>query len=186
MAKTNVIFMGIAIMAALVVAAVMVRPDAKKATQPAVAAAPDNGIWQPHWNVLPDNAKKAKPELAPTFAFAEEGFRGSPIPSNDRERKKTKKLQEDFAQSFQNEPTCLGMTLKLGNSEATDFDLQVFDGVYGRKGSYQWILYRMDTSGVAGTGEASGVDTKSGLDEAVKSVCSVIHHAITPQGGRVE
>jgi hypothetical protein len=162
-----------------------------------VSDAPSNGAeaatkhepdtsWRPKWDIMPDKSRKEKSILTPTVSFADPGFRGSPVPQNEREKKKATKNQEDFIESFKSESKCFGIALKLKNPGDADFALQVFSGIDGRTGRLQWVLYRMDTVGAAATGEGTGASTKMGRDGMVQSVCSSIHDAVFNQGGSVE
>ena len=123
-----------------------------------------------------DKTRAAKSVLSPTVAFAAPGFRGSPISQNDGERNRG-----DFARAFHNEHECFGITLTLKNPEQADFGLQFFNGIDGRSGQRQWIVYQMDTLGERAHGETTG-----GLSEVVKSVCSTVHDAVTFPGGGIQ
>lgn len=151
-----------------------------------VKQAPGWTSWTPKWNTAPDKSRKEKPILNPTVSFVEQGFRGSPAPQNEREKKQAMKNQEDFVGSFQSQPECFGITLTLKNPKDADFGLQIFKGIDERIGSWQWVLYRMDTLGVTVSGEDSGAGTQIGLDGMVKSVCSSIHNGASNRGGKVE
>jgi hypothetical protein len=142
--------------------------------------------WRPNWETTPDKSKRAKSLLSPTVSFADPGFRGSPVPQNEREKKQELKNRGDFVQSFQSEPECFGITLMVKNPGNADFGLQVFNGIDERTGRWQWVVYRMDTLGATETGEATGAGTRMGLDATVKSVCSSIHGVVFYRGGRVE
>jgi hypothetical protein len=141
--------------------------------------------WRPKWDTTPDKSRKKKSILNPTVSFVDKGFRGSPMPQNEGEKKQETKHREDFVQSFQKEPECFGITLTLANPKGSDFGLQVFNGIDERTGRWQWVVYRMDTLGARVYGETTGAGTKMGLDAMVKSVCSSIHDAVFYRGGRV-
>ena len=142
--------------------------------------------WRPKWKTMPDKTKKEKSVLNPTASFVDQGFGGSPVPRNERERKEEMKNRADFVHSFEKAHECFGITLKLKNPVDTDFGLQIFNGIDGRTGKWQWILYRMDTFQVRAYGETTGAGTPMGTDAMVKSVCSSLHDAVSLQGGRVE
>jgi hypothetical protein len=138
--------------------------------------------WAPKWDTGPDKSRKEKSVLRPTVSFADLGFRGRPVPQNETEKKQAVKIQESFVESFRKEPQCFGITLRLKNAEEADFRLQVFEGIDGRTGRWQWILYRMDTLGEKAHGEGTG----EGPNAIVKSVCSTIRDDAFSQGGSVE
>jgi hypothetical protein len=142
--------------------------------------------WHPKWDTTADKSRKEQPILRPIVSFVDQGFRGSPLPHNESDKKKEIKNREDFVRSFQSEPGCFGITLRPTNPKGADFGLQVFNGIDERTGRWQWVLYRMDTLGATANGEDTGAGTKMGLDEMVKSVCSSIHDSVFYRGGRVE
>ncbi len=142
--------------------------------------------WRPNWETTPDNSKKEKSVLSPTVSFADPGFRGSPVPQNEREKKQELRNRGDFVQSFQSEPECFGITLMVKNPRNADFGLQVFKGIDGRTNRWEWVLYRMDTFRAMASGEATGAGKGMGPDAMVKSVCSSIHEAVFFRGGKVE
>lgn len=104
------------------------------------------------------------------------------MPQNETEKEQETRDRATFAESFQKEPQCFGITLKLGNPKDADFGLQIFKGIDGRTGRWQWVLYRMDTLGANVNGEATAV-SPNGM---VTSVCSSIHDVVFPSGGIVE
>jgi hypothetical protein len=142
--------------------------------------------WRPKWITTPDKIKNEKSVLNPTASFVDQSFSGSPVPRNERETKEAMKNREDFVHSFEKARECFGITLKLKNRADIDFGLQIFNGIDGRTGKSQWVLYRMDTGQVRAYGEATGAGTSMGADAVVKSVCSSLHDAVSLQGGRVE
>jgi hypothetical protein len=142
--------------------------------------------WSPKWDTTPDKNRKEKSILNPVVSFADPGFRGSPVPQNEGEKKQEMKNREDFVHSFLSEPECFGITLTLVNPKGADFGLQIFKGIDARTGRWQWVLYRMDTLGETANGEATGAGTQVGMDGMVQSVCSSIHSAVSDRGGRVE
>jgi hypothetical protein len=142
--------------------------------------------WSPKWDTSPDKGRQEKSILNPIASFADPGFRGSPVPQNEEGKKKEMKNREDFLRSFRSERECFGITLRATNPKDSDFSLQVFNGIDGRTGRLQWVLYRMDTLGLKANGETTGAGTPMGIDSVAKSVCSVIHDAVSEQGGRVE
>ena len=139
--------------------------------------------WRPSWNTAPEKGKSPKSILVPTVSFVDQGFRGSP----SREQGKwVKDSQQKFIEAFRKNHECFGVTLALTNPAKSDFGLQYFEGIDGRTGRYQWVLYRMDTLGAVASGEGTGVQTTSGLDGAAQSVCSSIRNTLNHQGGKVE
>jgi len=146
---------------------------------------PDQTVWQPKWDTKPEKEKTAKPLLTPTLAFVDEGFRGSPMPQAQSEKLQQSKTREDFAQAFRDERACFGVTLILNNSRTADLGIQVFEGIDGRTGRWQWILYRMDTLGAVASGEVTSGQERR-LDLTVGAVCNSVHDAVTHSGGTVE
>ena len=142
--------------------------------------------WQPSWNTMAEKGKQEKTTLIPVVTFADDGFRGSPLPKNGTEKNQAANYREDFVHTFQNEHDCFGITLTLKDPKAADFALQVFNGIDGRTGSLQWVLYRTDTLRASSWGESTGAGTKMGMDGVVHSVCTSVHNSISSQGGRVE
>jgi membrane associated rhomboid family serine protease len=136
--------------------------------------------WRPEWDTDADKNRKVKPVLSPTVSFADEGFRGSPMPQSAIEREQERKNREIFVNSFQSEPQCHGITLKHKKPGEADFGLQVFNGIDGRTGYWQYVLYRMDTLGVREWGE-----TTIGPNWVAQSVCSGIRGTLD-RGGSVE
>jgi membrane associated rhomboid family serine protease len=137
--------------------------------------------WEPKWDTNPDKNRKVKSVLTPTVSFAEPGFRGSPAPQNDSEKEQERKSRETFIDSFQSVPQCHGITLKLRKRGDADFALQVFNGIDGRTGRWQYLLYRMDTLGEVERGE-----TTQGPKGVAQSVCSTVLVTAFPRGGSVE
>jgi hypothetical protein len=139
--------------------------------------------WQPKWDTAADKDKKKKPVLRPTVSFVYQGFHGSPTPQNESENEQDTKNRETFAESFEKEPQCFGLIL-MKNPRDADFGLQVFKGIDGRTGRWQWVLYRMDTLGMYASGEATSVSPNGMV--LVQSVCSSIRDAAFSRGGIVE
>lgn len=137
--------------------------------------------WSPKWDTAPDKSRKLKSVLSPTVSFADEGFRGSPIPQNESEKEQERQNQKLFVESFRSNPQCNGITLKLKDPKEADFSLQVFSGIDGRTGRWQYVLYRMDTLGEKEHGEGTG-----GLNGILKSVCPTIREAAFMQGGTIQ
>lgn len=81
--------------------------------------------WSPKWDTAPDKNKKVKSVLSPTVSFADEGFRGSPMPQNQSEKEQERQNQELFVESFRSEHQCNGIALKLKDPKQADFSLQV-------------------------------------------------------------
>jgi hypothetical protein len=101
------------------------------------------------------------------------------MPQSEIEKEQERKNREFFVNSFQSEPQCHGITLKLKRPGEADFGLQIFKGIDGRTGYWQYVLYRMDTLGAREWGEANG------LKEVAQSVCSGIR-GMADRGGSVE
>jgi hypothetical protein len=142
---------------------------------------PVDTSWTPKWDTAPDKNRKVKSALSPTVSFADQGFRGSPVPQNKSAKEQERKDRESFVESFRGEPQCQGITLKLKNPRDADFGLQVFNGIDGRTGRWQYVVYRMDTLERKAHGEATG-----GPNTVAKSVCSTIRETAFTQGGSVE
>jgi hypothetical protein len=134
--------------------------------------------WTPKWTTIPDKSKKEKQQLNPTLAFADAGYGGSPVPANSEDIQS----RESFVKTFKNTPKCFGVTLMQKDRKSADFDLQFFDGIDGRKGNLQFVLYRTDTADRMEWGEATGM---TGLAE---TACSSILNASLPvgTGGKIE
>jgi hypothetical protein len=141
--------------------------------------------WTPKWNVAEDKSRPPKSNLKPIVAFADPGFHGSPAPQDKESKKKEVENREKFASSFEGQPECFGITLARVNPSDADFNLQIFNGIDGHTGRWQWVLYSMDTLGAKASGEATGANTIMGTDAMVKSVCNSIHNSLSQQGGRV-
>jgi hypothetical protein len=156
--------------------------DAPSGTTQAAAKYNPGATWQPKWDTAADKGKKEKSVLSPTVSFVDQGFHGSPMPKNETEKEQETKDRATFAESFQTDPQCFGITLKLKNPKDADLGLQIFKGIDGRTGRWQWVLYRMDTLGVNVNGEA----TAASPNGMVQSVCSSIHDAVFSRGGIVE
>jgi membrane associated rhomboid family serine protease len=139
-----------------------------------------DGSWGPKWDTDADKNRKVKSVLSPTVSFPDQGFHGNPAPQSGIEKEQERKDREIFVNSFRTERQCYGITLKLKNSKEADFGLQVFSGIDGRTGRWQYVLYRMDTLGEIEHGE-----TTVGPNEIAQSVCSAIRGAAN-RGGSVE
>lgn len=142
-----------------------------------------NTAWHPKWETVPDKNKKAKPRLSPTITFTD-AFLGF-VPTLDTGEQK--KLHEQdthqkelFIQAFGRLPECKGVTFIQKNPQAADFDVQIFNGLDGRTGRWQWVLYQTDTTERLAFGEEMDVDPLT------KSVCTALHASVEPTGGRVE
>jgi len=75
---------------------------------------------------------------------------------------------------------CKDVALLRTKPTTADFDLQVFDGLDGRAGRWQWVIYRTDTSERLAFGEVAGIEV------VAKEVCSQIHMRTDLGGGTVE
>ena len=181
----KVVYATLIVLAGLSVSACNHAPNSSDAllsgSEAPVQNTPDTS-WKPKWDTSPDKARQAKSALAPTLAFAEQGFRGSPVPQNDRQKQLERKNREIFSESFEDDPECYGITLKLKKPEDADFALQIFEGIYGRTGRWQYVLYQTDTLGERSRGEISGTGAK-GL---AASVCSTLREVAFAKGGSVE
>jgi len=138
--------------------------------------------WQPKWKTAIDKTKPEKPQRSPTLAFAPKGYGGSPISDGASQKAEDLKSKECFIQNFRETPECFGATLMQTKPEGADFAVQVFHGIYGRTGKWQYLLYHTDTGDRTMWGEA---DTFRGLTE---SVCSSVLHDSLPRnaGGNVQ
>jgi len=158
-------------------------PTSSRTTSSGTGIAPKyrtDESWGPKWNTDADKNRKVKPVLGPTVSFADQGFRGSPAPQSEIEEEQERKTRETFVDSFQRAPECHGITLKLKKPGEADFGLQVFNGIDGRTGRWQYVLYRMDTLGAREYGE-----TSNGPNEVAQSVCSAVR-GMADRGGSVE
>lgn len=142
--------------------------------------------WNPTWDTSPDRSRKIKTHLTPTVRLAHDGFRGSPTFENQEQKTKNANARETFARSLPSIPECSSITLKSEGSDDTDFVLQLFNGIEGRSGRLQFVLYRMDTLGESAHGEGTGADTKQGQDGIARSVCSTIRDLTSPEPQRAE
>lgn len=139
--------------------------------------------WQPDWVTAPDKSKKPKPQLSPTMSFSDDWLGAVPVLDTAEERKandKDVRAKELFIQAFRSSPECKGVTFERTNPRAADFDVQIFDGIDGRAGRWQWVLYRTDTVERLAFGEEAEVSL------AVKSVCKAVHANVETVGGNVE
>jgi hypothetical protein len=155
-----------------------------RTTQSAIPTAQSTGTgWAPTWNTAPDKSKAEKTQLRPTLRLAEDGFRGSPVFRDSDRKNKNAQTREAFVRSLPSIPECAGIVLQPGNSEETDFVLQLFNGIDGRSGRLQWVLYRTDTMGERAHGEGTG----DGIEIAItRDVCSTIRAAVSPEPHNAE
>jgi hypothetical protein len=117
------------------------------------------------------------------MTFSDDWLGGVPVLDTEEQKKandKDVRAKELFLQAFRGSPECKGVTFKRANPRAADFDLQIFDGLDGRTGRWQWVLYRTDTTERLAFGEESEVNS------AAKTVCTTLHAVIEPAGGNVE
>jgi hypothetical protein len=138
--------------------------------------------WHPTWDTSPDKSKTEIARLRPTFRLAGDGFRGSPIFENQEQKKKNAQTRETIARSLPSIPECSGIELQPQNSKDAGFVLQLFNGIDGRSGRLQWVLYRADTLGERAHGEGTGADTVMGQIGIAEAVCSAIGAATNPTG----
>lgn len=142
--------------------------------------------WRPTWNTAPDNSRKAKSNLVPTVALADDGFHGSPIFKDPQQKMRNAQAREAIVRSLPSIPECSGVTWSVRNTEDTDFVLQIFNGIDGRIDRLQWILYRTDTLGESAHGEGTGASTRMGQDGVMRDVCSIIRNLATPENRKIE
>jgi hypothetical protein len=136
--------------------------------------------WQPRWETIADKGKTAKLQLAPTIAFDDEELGFIPMLGSDEEKKRHQREKDTFARAFQNEPACKDLILLRTNPKSADFAFQIFNGIDGRVGKWQWVLYRTDTVERLDYGEATNITS------AVQSICSAVQANVKHAGGKVE
>jgi hypothetical protein len=139
--------------------------------------------WQPDWATAPDKSKKPKTQLSPTVTFSDDWLGAVPVLDTDEQRKANDRdirAKELFTQAFRRSSECKGVTFKRTRPRAADFDVQIFDGIDGRTGKWQWVLYRTDTAERLVFGEEADVNL------AAKSVCAALRATLEPMGGNVE
>jgi hypothetical protein len=139
--------------------------------------------WKPKWETAPDKTKKAKPQLSPTITFAEARLGFVPVLDSDEQKKLNQQdiHQKDlFIQAFRRLPECKGISFMQTNPQRADFELQIFNGLDGRTGKWQWVLYRTDITERLAFGEEADVNALT------KSICEALHTNVEPTGGTVE
>ena len=139
--------------------------------------------WRPGWETIPDKNKKAKPKLSPGLTFADDWLGFVPDLSSDEQRKlheKDVQQKEMFIQAFRHQPECKGVTFMRSNPKTADFDIQVFYGLDGRIGRWQWVLYRTDITERLTYGEETDISI------VAQNVCTAIPANVESRGGDVE
>lgn len=139
--------------------------------------------WRPSWETVPDKTKKAKEQLSLTLTFTDDWLGVNPILDNDDQKRLHQKdiqQKELFIQAFRSLPECKGITFMRSNPKIADFDVQVFNGLDGRTGKWQWVLYRTDIVERLAYGEEADVGG------VAKRVCAALHANVEPVGGKVE
>jgi hypothetical protein len=77
-----------------------------------------------------------------------------------------------FLQVVSRTSECTGVGFSRSNPRSADFDMQLFNGIDGRNGRWEWVLYRTDITERLAFGEEENIDT------VAKSVCvAVLDHA---------
>jgi len=154
-------------------------------TQQSASPSSNNKLsaWRPNWETVPDKSKKAKEQLSPTLVFADDWLGFIPTLDTDEQKKQHQKdieRKELVIQAVRRLPECKGVTFMRSNPKTADFDVQVFNGLDGRIGKWQWVLYRTDIIERLSYGEET--DT----DGVAKSVCTAVHASVGSSGGKVE
>jgi hypothetical protein len=152
--------------------------------QHAIRPSSDNlSPWLPDWETAPDKNKNAKPKLSPTLVFNDADLAQFEVLDTDEQKERHKQEigeEELFIQIFRRLPECKSVTFKRSNPSEADFHIDVFNGLDGRRGRWQWVLYRADTRERMGFGEELDADS------LVKSVCLALRATVEPTGGNVE
>lgn len=139
--------------------------------------------WQPSWKTTPDKNKPPKVQLRPTVAFDDEWLGGIPVLGTDEQKRahdEDIRQKEQFIDAFRHMPECKGVAFARTKPASADFDMQLFNGLDGRAGRWQWVIYRTDTDERISFGE------ETDLDEVAKNVCTTIHKRVDLAGGKVE
>jgi hypothetical protein len=151
-----------------------------------VATLPPNSealVWQPKWETVPEKNKQPKPQLSPTLTFTDDWLGAVPVlDTDDQKRLHDEELHQNelFLDAFRTLPVCKGVTFMRSNPKSADFDVQIFQGLDGRAGKWQWVLYRTDITERLGYGEEQDVTS------AARNICLSLLANVSPQGGRVE
>jgi len=139
--------------------------------------------WRPKWDTVPDKDKKPKPRLSPTITFSDDWLGAVPVLDSDEQKKlheQDVRQKELSIQAFRRLPECKGVTFMQTNPQGADFNFQIFDGLDGRTGKWQWVLYRSDILQRLAFGEETDVNSLT------KSVCTALRTNVEPTGGKVE
>jgi hypothetical protein len=139
--------------------------------------------WRPSWETVPDKTKKAKEQLSPTLTFTNDRLGAVPVLDNDEQKKlhqQDVQQNESFIQAFRSLQDCKDATFMRSNPAKADFDVQVFNGLDGRTGRWQWVLYRTDIVERLAYGE------ETDIGRVAKGVCAALHANVEPVGGKVE
>jgi hypothetical protein len=120
------------------------------------SASTNSSVWRPSWETIPDKTKRPKEHLTPTVAFVDDVLSFTPVLDTD-EQKKLHELdvsQKDlFVRTLGQVSECNGISFMRTRPRDADFDIQVFNGLDGRTGKWQWVLYRTDITERLGFGE---------------------------------
>ena len=131
--------------------------------------------WKPTWEGPPATGPE-KARLSPTIAFMDEWLGKGALTGRGYAQTLSAPLKEHFIDVFQQAPECRDVVLKKSMPRTADFTVQVFEGIDGRKGRWQWRMFRTDTGADMGNGEGTG-------DIPVTSICSTVRgHAFTSGG----
>jgi hypothetical protein len=139
--------------------------------------------WKPGWVTVPDRDKRRKGTLEKTVAFTDDYLGWVPGLKTDDEKKANEKeqaLKRDFMATFARIEACHDIVFERSKPQDADFDFQLFDGIDGRAGKYQWVLYRTDVTERLGYGEDAD------LQSVTKSVCDAVRQETEQKGGRIE
>jgi hypothetical protein len=143
----------------------------------------ESSPWHPKWETTPDKNKKAKPTLSPTITFTDAWLGAVDVIDSDEQKKLHEQdtaNKELFIQAFRRLSECRGTKFEQTNPQAADFDVEIFNGLDGRIGRWQWVLYRTDIDERLAFGEQADIDALT------KSVCAALHADVESSGGRVE
>jgi hypothetical protein len=133
--------------------------------------AANESTWQPDWKPFPVESKTPKSQLLSTVSFTDDWLGLVPELNTNEQRalhEKDARLKEQFVEAFRYVPECRGATFMRTKPTSADFDMQIFYGLGGRAGKWQWVLYRTDT------GERLAFGEEASVDAVAKNVCTTM------------
>jgi len=139
--------------------------------------------WEPKWQTIADKSKAAKPHLSSTITFSDDWVGFAPSLDDDEQKRLNEQdihQKEQFLEAFRRMPECKGTTFMRSKPKSADFDMQIFNGLDGRAGKWQWVLYRTDTFERLAFGEEADVNS------VAKNVCTALRTHVGLAGGEVE